>query len=97
MENPFELIDKKLDELLALIKLMREQPKHLGKNFDKPMSVDEASEYLNIAKGTIYGLTSKRLIPHFKRGKKLVFLKADLDQWLLSQRMKTVDEIIKDW
>lgn len=59
MENPFEIIDKKLDELLILIKRTHEQPKHLENDFDKPLDIDEASKYLNIAKGAIYGLQVK--------------------------------------
>ncbi|MES2662825.1 MAG: helix-turn-helix domain-containing protein [Pseudomonadota bacterium] len=56
-------------------------------------TVDEASKFLNLAKQTLYGFTSKNLIPFIKRGKKLYFKKADLTLWLMEGRKLTKDEI----
>ncbi len=44
--------------------------------------IDLAMEITGLAKPTIYGLVSKRKIPHSKRGKKLYFSKQDLNQWI---------------
>ena len=57
------------------------------------LNVDEAAEVTGLAKQTIYGLTSRREIPHFKRGKALRFRFDELQAWLLANRQKTVDEI----
>ena len=57
------------------------------------LNINQASEYLNMAKQTIYALTSKRNIPFIKRGKKLLFRKSELETWLLEGRKKTVKEI----
>jgi excisionase family DNA binding protein len=57
------------------------------------LNVSEAASYLNLARQTIYGLTSKRLIPFMKTGKKLYFQKGDLDQWLLDGKQLTKAEI----
>jgi len=60
---------------------------------EKPMSVKEASEYLGSSESHLYKLTSGRKIKHSKRGKRLYFLKNDLDDWMLSQKVQTREEI----
>ena len=69
--------------------------KHIESQNIRPMSVEEAANYLHLAKSTVYKMTSRSEIPHFKSrgGKRLSFLKPDLDQWLLAHRVKSVDEI----
>ena len=59
----------------------------------KPMVFDEACAYISYSSTHLYKLTSKNLIPHLKRGKKLYFLKSDLDTWLIENKVKTMDEI----
>ena len=45
------------------------------------------------AKQTVYLWVHKRQIPHYKSGKKLRFLKKDVDAWLKNGRRKTQTEI----
>ncbi len=45
------------------------------------------------AKSTIYKKASAGTIPHSKQGKKLFFELAEIDSWLLADKVKTVDEI----
>lgn len=52
------------------------------KTDDNYMNINEAAKYLNLAKQTIYGFTSRGQIPHIKKAKRLLFRKSDLDQWL---------------
>lgn len=54
------------------------QPEHFN--------VEQAAEFIDLAPQTIYGLTSRNEIPHYKRGKKLYFLKAELVSWMLENR-----------
>lgn len=49
-------------------------------------TVKQAAAFLDLAEQTIYGLTSRNEIPHYKRGKKLYFLKAELEKWMLENR-----------
>lgn len=49
-------------------------------------TVKQASAFLDLAEQTIYGLTSRNEIPHYKRGKKLYFLKVELEKWILENR-----------
>lgn len=46
------------------------------------LNVTQAAEYLNLAKQTLYGFTSKGVIPYLKRGKKLYFKKSELNKWI---------------
>lgn len=56
------------------------------------INVEEACELINLAKQTLYGLTCKGKIPHFKRGKKLLFRRTELVEWLEEGRQLTVEE-----
>ena len=59
------------------------------------MNADEAAKYTSLSKSAIYKMTAQRAIPHFKRGKKLYFKKAELDDWLTQHKIATRDEIDK--
>ena len=45
------------------------------------------------SKSTLYKLTAKGLIPHAKKGKKLYFDLEEIDRWLMSYRVSTIEEI----
>lgn len=62
---------------------------------NKLLTVSEAAEFMNLATQTLYGYTSKRLIPFVKRGKKLYFQKEELEKWLLEGKKLTQAEIEK--
>ena len=50
----------------------------------KPLTVDEACEYLRCSKSYLYKLTHRKLIKCYKpTGKKLFFKEADLQNFLL--------------
>jgi len=54
----------------------------------------EACTFLDYSKSYLYKLTHQRQIPHFKpNGKKLYFKRADLEDWLLRNRVKTDVEL----
>ena len=44
-------------------------------------------------KPTFYGYISNSTIPYHKRGKKLIFLKSEIDNWLKEGRKRTLIEI----
>ena len=67
-----------------------------NRNIVKPhIDVYDAAEYLNLSVHYIRKLTSKKVIPHRKpMGKKLYFIKSELDEWIFNSRSpKTQDEI----
>lgn len=57
------------------------------------LDINETAKYLKIARQTLYGFTSQRLIPFIKKGKRIYFRKTDLENWLLTGRKATKSEI----
>jgi excisionase family DNA binding protein len=47
------------------------------------LTVQQAAKYIGLKVPTVYNYTSKGLIPHRKKGKRLIFVKEELDKWLL--------------
>lgn len=92
MINPFETITVKLEELTQLLTDVAKKLDHLPSSPTTHFNVNQAAHYLDMAKPTLYTLTSRREIPHMKRGKKLYFNKTELDNWLQEHRKKTVKE-----
>ena len=92
MENPFEIIDKKLDNIEKLLKVIIDNN---NIKLSTIMTVEQVSEYLSLSVATLYGYTSKKEIPHAKRGKKLYFEKNAIDKWLFENNTKTNEEIEK--
>ena len=72
----------------ALIQLTDTRPK-----VNERLTAKAAAEYLNIALPTLYAHTSQKIIKHYKAGKKLSFLKSDLDEFLNEGRKKTANEL----
>ncbi len=56
-------------------------------------NVKELSEYINLSSSTIYKKTSARLIPFSKSGKKLLFKREAIDEWLQQHAHETVCDI----
>jgi hypothetical protein len=44
----------------------------------------------------VYELTSSRQLPHFKKEKRLYFIKPDLFKWIQEGKVKTMKEIEND-
>ena len=84
-ENPnlkaiIEMIDKKLDEIKFIQKTI--------------MTVDDLAVYLDLSPSYIRKMTHNREIPHYKpSGKKLYFQKEEIDEWVLSSRVATAEEL----
>ena len=80
----------KVDQLETL--LSEKQPQQ---DSDKWLNLTDLCEYHpdRPAKPTVYAWIGQRSIPYHKKGKKLMFLKSEIDTWLKSGRQKTADEI----
>jgi excisionase family DNA binding protein len=59
------------------------------------MDIDGLIDYLpdKPAKPTVYGWVSERKIPHHKGGKKLRFLKSEIDAWLSEGKRNSETEL----
>lgn len=62
---------------------------------DRWLNLDDLCKYHpdHPAKPTVYGWIGQRSIPYHKKGKKLMFLKSEIDSWLKEGRRKTATEI----
>jgi excisionase family DNA binding protein len=56
------------------------------------IDIDEAASIVKLKRSTLYALTSRRQIPHYKRGGKLYFRRSELIDWLTQGRRPVVDE-----
>ncbi len=61
---------------------------------NKLLSVNEAAKHLNLARQTLYGFTSNRVIPFIKKGKKLYFKKSDLNIWLEEGKKSSIQQML---
>ncbi len=65
------------------------------KTITKPfLTVEELASYLNVKTSYIYKMTHNREIPFYKPGGKMIYFnREEIDEWVLSQRVATADEI----
>ncbi len=58
------------------------------------LTLEEAALYAGVEKSQIYKWTSEKTIPHYKpTGKKCFFKRTELEEWLLRNRVATLDEL----
>ena len=58
------------------------------------LTADEVARYMGISKSYLYKLTMRGEIPHYKpTGKIIFFNRAEVEQWLQSNRCATSTEI----
>jgi excisionase family DNA binding protein len=58
------------------------------------LTLEEVSRYSGLSKSYLYKLTSLQRIPHYKpNGKNIYFNRKELESWLMSNRIKTKEEI----
>lgn len=92
MENPFEEIVIRLERIEKLIKQLKPE-KIEG---DLVFNIKEAAKFTNLSESRIYKYTWERLIPHYKKGKRLYFKKTELAEWLTANKVITKADIEKE-
>lgn len=102
MENPFELLNERLNRIETLLENIYNQRiiPEAGDVSPKIMTTKTVATYLNVTPSTIYKMTSSREIPHSKRGKILYFDKKEIDEWVLKNKRLTnqdIDDLAKDY
>jgi excisionase family DNA binding protein len=94
MNNPFEILENKLSNIESLLLDI----KH---NSGPVLEPPEADPWFNLkefckyhpdkpALATVYGWISDKKVPYHKSGKKLRFLKSEIDAWLLANKKDTL-------
>jgi excisionase family DNA binding protein len=51
------------------------------------LTADEVAALLRVPRPTIYELTRTRRLPHIKVGRRTLFVRLDLDAWIVANRI----------
>lgn len=97
MNNPFELIEARLNNIEALLLDLKHSPSE-QKNTDQLgdlLTVQKAAVFLSLAIPTLYSKVSKGELPFMKRGKRLYFSSEELTDYLKEGRKATNKEIFE--
>jgi hypothetical protein len=83
MDNPFEVIDRRLSSIEALlVEIATHLRSSTAANMPEIGGIKLAQEITRLSKARLYALVSARQIPHAKRGNKLYFTRAELQAWI---------------
>lgn len=87
LPNEVSKLNEKLDRLENFISrnLIQSQK-------DEILTIEQACEFLQLAKPTVYSMVSRREIPFSKKGKRLYFSKDQLIEWLKEGQSETQDQ-----
>lgn len=82
------------DEVVGKIIQLEKQIKKLGYTDKIALTLEEAAEYLQLSKSRLYKMTSSKEINFYvPGGKKIYFLKDELDEWILSGKVTSIGEL----
>lgn len=95
MPQALAYLINKVDKLETLLRNINNTPTEPS---DHWFDMKELSAYLpdHPARQTVYGWISRHAIPYHKKGKKLQFLKAEIDSWLKTDKRKTASELYNE-
>jgi excisionase family DNA binding protein len=51
------------------------------------LTADEVAALLRVPRSTVYELTRTRRLPHVKVGRRTLFVRADLETWVVASRV----------
>src|SRR3990170_1117157 len=92
----YDTIPQALSQIIEELAELRTDLKKSTTNhnqIDEVLTVSQAAVFLSLTVPTIYGLISKREIPHFKRSRRVYFSRDELINYLKAGRCKTNSEI----
>lgn len=87
--NPFEYVYKRLDQIYSLVLTA----KTVDISQSDFVDIDEACKILNLRKSGIYRKVMNKEIPYYKTGKKLMFRRSELIEFITrNKRQKEPDQ-----
>jgi excisionase family DNA binding protein len=89
MDNPFEIIARRLENIESLLLDIKHKRQPETSSLPDRCGIEDAISITGMSKSKIYKLTSTNQIPAKRFGKKLVFSRKELAEWVNEQ---TVDE-----
>jgi len=96
MENPFEIINERLQGIEKMLTELTNKSYPVYEKettSDEIFKIEQVAKYLFLSVPTIYGYISKGLIPHYKVGKRLYFKKTEILDWIYKNKRLTNEEI----
>jgi len=87
--NPFKQINDRITELFTIINELKKGESSLElrtQEEDQLLTLDEAADYLKLSVPSIYRLCKDAQLPSFKKGRKILFYKAELKAWVMEGR-----------
>jgi excisionase family DNA binding protein len=90
-------IDQRLDSVQDALKSVLANQEQLKKNnsINEILTVEEAADYLRVSKSFVYKLIQHRKVPHFKPDARPKFYRKDLDAYMQSGKVSTIEELEK--
>lgn len=94
MENPFTLLEERLASIEELLITVLTRIDEIEKPSKEIIGeVKDCSVWIKKSASTIYKLVSQKKIPHIKNGKKVLFNKEDIINWLKTGTRSTLTEM----
>lgn len=63
------------------------RPDAITRASETRMTPEEAARWIGIGKSYLYKLTSGKKIPHYKVGRKILFDRGELEEWMNTNRV----------
>ena len=73
------------------VEALRQELLGLNGTINRYMNREEVAEYIDSTAATIAVMTSRREIPHIKRGRRVLYDRQAIDSWLAAQRVEPVE------
>jgi excisionase family DNA binding protein len=98
MNNPFDVIEARLNNIETLLLDLKHPLKEKGEptETDELLTVQDTAKFLSLSVPTVYTLISKGELPVMKRSKRCYFSKIELITYLKQGRKKTFAETAKE-
>ena len=77
----------------AIREILDEQLNQAKPKLPDILNIGEAAAFLKLKITTLYEKTSRKIIPHFKKGNKLYFNKEELEAWIKTGKVSTRQEL----
>ena len=73
------------------VEALRQELLGLNGTINRYMNREEVAEYIDSTAATIAVMTSRREIPHIKRGRRVLYDRQAIDAWLAAQRVEPLE------
>lgn len=79
------------DEIVEIVE------KVLSHKYNAFLNIEECAKFIGISKNSLYAMTSKKEIPFYKIGKRILFERSEIHEWItINFKIKTAEELNKE-